>query len=363
MYRQRFQAILDGQVPNRPLWVCRLDIWYHARRVSGRLPAEVEGMSIADIEALLGMGRSARKARVYRVEYESVEEETIRDGDRLRHTFITPKGIVSCAWFDAPSQRDRGIAKILVEPYLKSQQDYDVMCYVTAHTRYVPDYDAYRAYDAEVGDDGLPLVLIGESPIHTIMLDYAGYQNFYYHVKDWPDKVQALLEALEVSYRQMWEVVAASPARLVLHGTHFSSDMTPPPIFGRYFVPYFQAFNSRMHEVGIKVAFHADADLTGLLEMVRDCDFDVADTFACAPLVRTTFAEAREAWKDRIVIWGGVPSTILEPGYPMEAFQRYMIDLHRKTRGRSHFIMAVSDNVMPAAELGRLKWIRRLLYG
>jgi len=79
--------------------------------------------------------------------------------------------------------------------------------------------------------------------------------------------------------------------------------------------------------------------------------------------VRTTFDEARAAWKDRIVIWGGVPSIILEPEYPMDAFRRYMIELEAKTRNVSHFIMAVSDNVMPAAEFDRLKWIRELFYG
>ena len=85
--------------------------------------------------------------------------------------------------------------------------------------------------------------------------------------------------------------------------------------------------------------------------------------FAFAPLVRTTFDQARAAWKDRIVIWGGVPSIILEPDYPQDKFRRYMTDLEAKTRNTSHFIMAVSDNVMPAAELSRLEWIRDLFYG
>jgi hypothetical protein len=96
--------------------------------------------------------------------------------------------------------------------------------------------------------------------------------------------------------------------------------------------------------------------------MVLECEFDVADTFASAPLVNMTFDEARKAWGDKIVIWGAIPSVILEPDYPWDKFKAYMIDLYRKTKKQPAIILAVSDNVMPAAEFDRLKWIRDLIY-
>ena len=361
--RERFLAILAGEVPDKTLWVSRLNIWHTARTAAGTLPDKVAGMSLPEIESFLGMGHSARGARVYRIVRESVEEKTFREGDRVRHVLVTPRGEVSCVRVDSPQQRAQGMASVLIERYLKSESDYDVMAWVESNTLYIPDYEACIAYDREVGSGGLPVVGLEKSPAHKIMLDYAGYENFYYHLADFPGKVQMLIEAMEASYQGMWDVVAGAPVRLVLHGTHFHSEMTPPPVFEKYFMPYFQAFNARMHQAGKRVGFHADADLSGLLEMVRDCGFDIADTFACAPLVRTTFDQARAAWKDRIVIWGGVPSIILEPDYPQDKFRRYMTDLEAKTRNTSHFIMAVSDNVMPAAELSRLEWIRDLFYG
>ena len=360
-YRQRFENILEGHTPESRLGVSRLDIWFKANSAAGTLPDEVRGLPVEAVEARLGMGRSARRARVFRIEYDSVEEETCREGDYVRHRFVTPLGEVSCKWQHSEEQRTQGLIRTLVEPYLKAERDYDIMAFVERNTRYVPDYDAYREYDEEIGDDGLPLVVLHECPMHKIMVDYAGYGDFYYHLADWPARVQALHEVMSESYRQMWDVVAASPACFLLHGAHFSSDMTPPPIFEQYFMPYFSAFNRRMHDAGMRVAFHADADLTGLLEMVRDCEFDVADTYACAPLVRMTLEETRACWQDKVVIWGGVPSIILEPDYPEDAFESYLQDLDVATKGWSHFIVGVSDNVLPAADWGRLKRMSSVL--
>lgn len=357
-HRERFQAALDGREPGQMPWVSRLDIWYNARTATGTLPDDVRGLSLHEIEAMLGMGRSARKAAVFHEEYGGVREQSVRDGDYLTLILDTPKGSVSCKWYEPEAYRAQGITKARVERFVKSPQDYEVLGYVAEHTRFVPDYEAYRTYDAEVGEDGYPLVIIGPSPIHRIMLEYLGYERFYYDLADHPGRIEELLGVLDAKYREMWEVVAQSPAKLVLHGTHFSSAMTPPPIFDKYFAQYFRGFNERMHEAGIKVAFHADADLTGLLERVPDCRFDVADTFACAPLVRTTFEDARAAWDDQVVIWGGIPSIILESDYPASDFRHYMRDLLREVAGQSHVILAVSDNVMPGADLDRLKWIR-----
>jgi len=360
-YRQRLQAILDGGVPDRVAWVPRLDIWYQAHRASGTLPPALRGLRLAEAEEWLGMGHSARKAVVYHLTCVGAEERTRREGSCLIHTFVTPRGEASCVWHHPAEAQQQGIAAILVEPYVRSARDYEVMQYVAEHLHFVPDYATYRVYDAEVGEKGYPLVVLGQSPIHLIMRHWLGYERFCYEMADAPGRVEALWEALEESYRAMWEVVARSPACLVLHGVHFCAALAPPPLFRRYFVPYFQAFNERMHRAGIRVAFHADADLTGLLELVLECGFDVADCLATHPLVRCTFEEARRSWGECIVIWEGVPSVILERSYDRVRFENYVLALLEQTTGRSHFILGVSDNIMPGAEFERLVWIRDIL--
>ncbi|MBI3971792.1 MAG: hypothetical protein HY332_10935 [Chloroflexi bacterium] len=49
-----------------------------------------------------------------------------------------------------------------------------------------------------------------------------------------PDKVEHLLTVVtQVERERLWPVIENSPARMILHGVHFSSQMAPPPLFRR----------------------------------------------------------------------------------------------------------------------------------
>ena len=133
--------------------------------------------------------------------------------------------------------------------------------------------------------------------------------------------------------------------------------MTPPPIFEKYFLPYFKEFNSRMHEHGKKTMWHADAEMGGLLNHVLEAGFDGADCLATIPLVPQRIEDYFDAWKGGIACWGGLPSTIFDPTFPMEEYKRTVDHLVEVTQGRNDFIFGASDNVMPGAEWERLLYL------
>ncbi len=78
-------------------------------------------------------------------------------------------------------------------------------------------------------------------------------------------------------------------------------------------------------------------------------------------MVDTTLAEAREAWGDRVIIWGGVPSAILEDPYTDDEFERAMDEIFRVIAPGDAFILGVADNVMPGAKLDRVRHITRMV--
>jgi len=75
----------------------------------------------------------------------------------------------------------------------------------------------------------------------------------------------------------------------------------------------------------------------------------------------TTLAEARAAWGSRVIIWGGVPSAILEAPYTDAAFEACMAELFRVITPGHVFILGVADNVMPGAKVDRLRRIARMV--
>jgi len=96
-------------------------------------------------------------------------------------------------------------------------------------------------------------------------------------------------------------------------------------------------------------------------ERYERAGFGMVECFATHPMVETTLAEARAVWGDRVIIWGGVPSVILEEPYSDEQFEQYMDDLFRTIAPGNAFILGVADNVMPGSKIERIERITRMV--
>jgi hypothetical protein len=362
-HRERLLAILSGKPPDRIPWIPRLLVWYTAHRRAGTLPERYRGWSLRDIERDLGLGTPARDGQIFRTELRNVEvrQHWLSPAELLTE-YITPAGAVSTRFVASAESRRTGLGDFQSEFMLKRREDYAVVEYIVEHTDYIPIYDAYVAYEQEIGEDGYPMVQCGDCPFHHWMRALAGYNNAYYHLSDYAKEVERLLAVMEQRDREVvWKLMADSPAELILHGVHFSSQMTPPRIFDRYILPYYQDLSALFRSRGKVIALHADNDTRQILEQIERAGFGMAECFATYPLVPTTLAEARAAWGDRVIIWGGVPSTILEEPYSDAHFERYMDELFRTIAPGDAFILGVSDNVMPGAKIERLRRITQMV--
>jgi len=356
-HRERFEAVLARRKPDRVPAVVRFDLWHRACVAEGRLPPQYEGCDVAEIERRLGFGRSARAGKVFRTEYDGASVETRREGDCEVLIHRTPLGELITVSRRTAANRRAGMGAHIVKYPIRTPADLRIAEAVFQSERFVPDYETFREYDREIGDEGLPLTILAACPAHRLMLKWFGYDGFYYALADDAKALRHLVTVMEERQRDMWDVVARSPARFVLHGTHFSSDMTPPPIFRVWFLAYFREFNDLMHASGKRVCCHADADLSLLLDLVAEAGFDMADCFACAPMVPLTFQRALEVWDGRVAVWGAVPSPLLEPDCPLEAFERHIDEALALAQGRCDVVFAISDNVMPTSDFSRVEWM------
>lgn len=359
--RERLHAIMDGRPPDRIPWIPRMLIWHTARTKTGTLPERFRGMSLREVERALGLGTPARDGRVFREVVEGVETVSRQaDGDLVRE-FRTPVGTVTSRVRRSEELDRVGIQGMEVEHVIKGPEDYGVVEYMIEHTRYEPCYEDYLRYEAEVGEDGVPLVAAGDCPFHHFLQKLAGYQTGYYHLHDYPEKVDRLFGLMAERDREKWDIVAKSPARLILHGLHFDSTMTPPPMFRRHITPYYLEFSDLLHRHGKTLCMHADADSRLILQNIQESGFDMAETFTTDPMVDCTLEEARAAWGEEVIIWGGVPSIILEPTVSEAEFEAYMRRVFRAVAPGGAFILGVADNVMPAAMVARIERITEMV--
>lgn len=357
-HRERMAAVLEGRPPDRIPWAPRLELWYQARLLTQSLAPRWRGWSLRQIERDLGLGAPARDGKIMTEVREGVEEVTEREGRVEISTLHTPVGSVRTVTQHSDDLDRVGLPGRVIECPLKQPRDYAVWRWIVAHTHWQPAYDAYRAYDAEIGDDGLPMVSVGDVPFHDWLEKLAGYEHGFYHLHDFPEEVERLLGLMaEVQRERLWPVIADSPVRFVLHGAHLSSQFTPPRYFRQYILPYYRDLMPLLHARGIRVAMHADNDTSAILELIEQAGWDVVECFVTAPMVPLTLEHAREVWGNRVIIWGGLPSALLSPSVREEEFRDYVETMLDVIAPGDAFILGVADNVMPDSLIERVAWV------
>lgn len=359
--RERMLAIIEGRKPDRIPWIPRLQLWYSFHKNTGTLPEKYHRWDLRDIERDLNMGTPARDARIFSVRTENVETRMRRHKNEIFTEYITQAGTVSTRHVVVEKLDKAGMSSYQIEHLIKRPEDYGVVEYIIEHTKLVPNYEQYKVYDQEIGEDGLPMVGLGACPMHQIMREYLGYEKAVFEMVDHPDRIEHLLRVLTDHNKEMWKIAAESPAKMILHGEHFDSMITPPPVFEEYFRPYFQEFAELLHSKDKILVCHADADSSQLLDLIRESGFDMAEVFTTAPMVPCTMSQAREAWGSDVIIWGGIPSVILCEPVSDEKFEAFMLDLFETIAPGDSFILGVADNVMPETKFERIVRISEMV--
>ncbi len=360
--RERLLAILDHQPPDRIPWIPRLELWYRARERTGTMPERFKGLSLRQVERALGLGTPARDGHIFKIERDGVDVVVRRAEGKQITEYHTPVGKVRSVMHYSEDLEAQGLPGRIEEWPCKGPADYHVWEWIMQHTRYVPTYDEYLAYDREIGEDGLPMVNTGDVPLHDFCLNLAGYEHAFFQLADYPDEVEHLLGVItEVHRERLWPVILNSPARLTLHGVHLSSQFAPPRLFKKYILPYCQEFFPLLHQHGKSVAMHADNDTSMILELLEQAGWDMLECFVTAPMVPLTLEQARAKLGNRVILWGGLPSLLLSPSISEEDFRQYMHNLLKTIAPGDAFILGVADNVMPDSLIERVAWVTELL--
>jgi hypothetical protein len=315
-----------------------------------------------EVASLLRTGDPAREGVIFRPRYENMTVKLEREPGIIRSRFITPYGEVAYGQVTQGYLEGRTDSGLPLEHPIRRREDYKVWEYVAENTFYDPTYEEYLAYEAKVGDDGYPMVQAGDCPFHQYQLRLVGYNDVYFHMLDYANEFESLMKVMtDVERERLWPVVANSPARLILHGLHFDSQMTPPRLFSKYITPYYKEFSALLHARNKRLAWHADDDSKAILGVTKEAGFDMAECFCTAPMVGVTLEEARAAWGTQKIIWGGVPSVVLEEAFPEEEFEEYMRGVFRAIAPGDAFILGVADNVMPMSIIDRVERISELV--
>jgi hypothetical protein len=232
------------------------------------------------------------------------------------------------------------------ERMFKSSADYPAIRTYLADEQYAPDYAAFAAGQAAFGDDAIFRAGFGLEPLQTLISGgILGMEQFCIEWMDNRDEILKLYDILVEKRRQVYPLVAQSPALHANYGGNVTPEIIGLETFERYYVPHYNEAAEIMHRHGKLIGCHFDANCRLLAKAIAGTALDYIEAFTPAPDTDMTVADARAAWPDK-VLWLNYPSSMhLRSDAQVEAMACELIEQAGNPDG---VIMGITEDIPEA---------------
>ena len=229
-----------------------------------------------------------------------------------------------------------------IEHFIKDAKDYEVLEFIIRDTEYSPNYDAYRKAEEAMGDNGIITVWTERVPIQRLWIQYTGIERLSIDLNENLSAVERAMEAMTDKNREVWDIVADSPAQFVWCPDNITGEMTGPRLFDKYCAPHYRGIVDVMHKKGKRVLCHMDGMMLWLADNVHETDLDVIEAFTPPPDGNLPLAQARESWRGKVISINFPSSVHIEDP---ETIRDMTLKLLREAAPGNGFIIGVTENV------------------
>ncbi len=377
----RVIAVLKGERPDRLPFIDRLELWYTAHTRAGTLPDAFQGMTLTQVHRAVGFGQQ-RMISLYKAKLHGVEVISSWEGEEYFHEtapvledfprlysivqpekpgvtiteFLTPVGKLTIRHQLLPSMIASGTVAYKIEHYFKDESDYHVLEYILERAEFVPEFGRFQEEQGRIGKIGFVLPMLPRIPFQQILIDYIGEVPTFYLLFDNPQIVDNLMALVDEKLVDVLRKLSEFAWPLVEFADNLEAGMTNPKLFRTHCLPYYQRYADILHGQGKKMGSHTDGNIKPLLGLLAESGLDICESFSPYPLTQCTFETAWNAWHGHPLIWGGIPSPILEARTSEADFKAY-VDQVLQTVGDQPIILGVGDMVLGNNMIERVQYI------
>ena len=244
---------------------------------------------------------------------------------------------------------------------VRTEADLRVLQYALANRTFSPTWQNFNAWVEAVGDTGVVYMPVGYSAVGHLLNYWMGIEGLTYAIMDWPDTVRDTVDAVNANILKLVDLLATSPAEIIIMGDNISSDVQSPRFFSEWSRPFYEEGVRRLHAAGKRVAVHIDGKLRGALAMVRDTGADCGDAITPTPMGDLTPAECREEAGPDFILSGGPSPGLWLPEASVDAFKRAAIEWIEIKHQSPRVIANAGDQVPPGADENRIRLMRDLV--
>lgn len=238
--------------------------------------------------------------------------------------------------------RPAGFTSWHVKKLFQRPEDYKPILFLLRDHQFGPNYEAFARAEQAYGEDGLFRGGIGATPLHQIMISMMGVETFAVEWAERRDEVMKLYDALVDNLRQVYPLVAASPALSFNFGGNETGDVMGRERFIQYVLPHYQEAAEHLHPKGKLLGAHLDGNNRVWADVVARSPLDYIEAFTPAPDTDLSMAEARALWPDK-VLWINFPSSVHNS--PVETVEETTRRLLRDVAPGDRFLVGITEDV------------------
>ncbi len=357
--RQRLLATLRHGRADRIPWAPKFATWLSAHILRNDVPEMLHGCTHwHDAARRIGVDIFDKCGAVYREVYSSTKVTEEKKDNLIVTRYRTPHGELRTV---REQVQDYAHTIYLTEYPVKTPDDLRTWLYILDDTRYEACPEDFLAADREIGDDGITMSHLPDSPLHRIFVSLMGYEAGSFAFADQPRDMENLCQRILQKNEEAYRVAMASPAEVLLTGENTNSDFESPTLFRRWAFPTFQRASELCHAAGKLHWVHACGKLRALLPQFAEAGIDGVESLTPPPYADTHLWEARAAWRGAITIDGGISPHILVGEVSDEEIERTVRDLFGRMGDGGNFVLSVSDDTPTNARIDRLVTVGRLV--
>jgi hypothetical protein len=258
--------------------------------------------------------------------------------------FDTPHGTLTQVWGYMPEAG----ADFEHKYWWTEWEEYEAVRFMLEAREYEVDLEEYRAWVRRVGEDGLVMLNITESPLKALHW-LAGPQNATIFILDHPEEMLALARIHQEQALRLVERVAATPeADVFISHDNLDSMFYAPMIYRDYCHEFFARAAEILHQHGKHLMVHACGRSRALLPLVGEARIDALEGVTPPPMGDVQLADVRRMVDyDDFTLNGGMDPPHQELADGAAQLREYVRDLMASIPDKRHFIFASSCNTSP----------------
>jgi len=284
--RNRFLSALEGTMPDE----IPMTIW------NNKLPGGGLNDQLLELGVCVINKSSVWQRRLEGIQIEH-RDEAASDGSAIRYTsYFTPAGKLTTIERLLPNT-------VWIEKYLFSNpEDYDALEALIASRIYQPEFEQFMADDQKLGDQSIARPTTIHSPMHELIYEFMGIENFSIEWAENRERVLHLCEVLKQDWRKRVELTAASPARYAVIEGNTQLQVIGKERFLKYYFPNIQEACEILHAKGVYAGAHLDGNNKKLAPLIARTSLDFIESFTPPPDCDLSVAEARQIWKGKSLL-------------------------------------------------------------